>query len=82
MSIIFVHGFWSTSSDWAGVITDLQSSYGPKLRAIDMPLTSLANDVARIEKAINTATPPVLLVGHSYGGAVITQAGNNDKVKG
>lgn len=50
--------------------------------AVQIPLTSLADDVAATERAIALVRGPVLLVGHSYGGAVITEAGNDPKVVG
>ncbi len=53
-----------------------------KLRAVELPLTSLANDAERLGKMIAQEDGPVLLVGHSYGGAVISQAGNAANVKG
>ena len=55
---------------------------GLKVVAVQIPLTSLADDVAATERAIALADGPVLLVGHSYGGAVITEAGNDPKVVG
>lgn len=55
---------------------------GYQVKAVEIPLTSLADDVERTNKMINQIEGPVLLVGHSYGGAVITEAGNNEKVIG
>ncbi|BEJ11586.1 hypothetical protein CspHIS471_0200460 [Cutaneotrichosporon sp. HIS471] len=81
VSIILVHGWFGTPSHWEPTLQELRSS-GAELTAVDLPLTSLADNVTRVDQAINTAKYPVILVGHSYGGAVITQAGNHEKVKG
>lgn len=83
-SIILVHGFWGGAAHWAKVIPELEKhGWGVNnLHAVELPLTSLSDDAARLTQAIGQAKEPVWLVGHSYGGAVITEAGNNDKVKG
>ncbi len=78
-SVILVHGAWADGSSWAGVIPGL-AGQGLAVTAIQMPLTSFADDVATLRRALALATPPVVLVGHSYGGAVITEAGGGDKV--
>ncbi|UXM94372.1 alpha/beta hydrolase [Bartonella sp. HY329] len=80
-TIILVHGFWGNSLHWQHVIPLLVDK-DFEVKAIEIPLTSLADDIERTNKMINQVEGPVLLVGHSYGGAVITEAGNNEKVVG
>lgn len=80
-NILLVHGAWADGSSWAKVIPHLTAA-GLNVVAVQIPLTSLADDVAATERAIALADGPVLLVGHSYGGAVITEAGNDPKVVG
>ncbi|WP_445115865.1 alpha/beta hydrolase [Acinetobacter sp. WZC-1] len=80
-TIILVHGFWGNSLHWQHVIPLLVKE-NLNVQAVEIPLTSLADDVERTNKMINQASGPVLLVGHSYGGAVITEAGNHEKVAG
>lgn len=84
MSIILVHDFWGGAAHWTNVILELKKEgYSvDDIHAIEVPLTSLKDDADRVRAAISTAKAPVLLVGHSYGGAVITEAGTDDKVKG
>ena len=80
-TILLVHGFWGNSLHWQHIIPLLvKKNY--QVKAVEIPLTSLADDVERTNKMINQIEGPVLLVGHSYGGAVITEAGNNEKVVG
>jgi len=81
-TIILVHGFWGGAAHWGKVIPRLAKMGFTKLRAVELPLTSLANDAERLGKMIAQEDGPVLLVGHSYGGAVISQAGNAANVKG
>ncbi len=64
---------------WSKVIPLLEKR-GFRVTAVQLPLTSIADDVATVERAIVLAPGPVLLVGHSYGGIVITEAGNDSKV--
>ncbi len=78
-SAILVHGAWADGSSWAKVIPQL-TAQGLVATAIQMPLTNFADDVATLRRAIALAEPPVVLVGHSYGGAVITEAGRDEKV--
>jgi pimeloyl-ACP methyl ester carboxylesterase len=80
-NILFVHGAWANSSSWAKVLpfTDAAGLSGT---AVSLPLTSLADDVAAVKRAIELIDGPVLLVGHSYGGSVITEAGTDPKVAG
>ncbi|QWP75465.1 alpha/beta hydrolase [Lysobacter sp. K5869] len=81
-TIVLVHGFWGGAAHWAKTIVELSRKGYTDLKAVEVPLTSLADDVARTRKMIEQAPGPVLLVGHSYGGAVITEAGTHDKVVG
>jgi pimeloyl-ACP methyl ester carboxylesterase len=80
-NIVIVHGAWADGSSWCKVIPLLQAK-GLHVVAVQNPLTSLADDVAATKRAITLQDGPVLLVGHSYGGAVITEAGNDPKVVG
>jgi pimeloyl-ACP methyl ester carboxylesterase len=80
-NIVLVHGAFADGSSWSKVIT-LLNAKGFHCVAVQIPLTSLADDVATTERAIALQDGPVILVGHSYGGAVITQAGNDPKVVG
>ena len=74
-NIVIVHGAWADGSSWSKVIPLLQAK-GLHVVAVQNPLTSLADDVAATRRAIAVQDGPVLLVGHSYGGVVITEAGN------
>jgi pimeloyl-ACP methyl ester carboxylesterase len=80
-NIVIVHGAWADGSSWSKVIPLLQAK-GLHVVAVQNPLTSLADDVAATKRAIASQDGPVLLVGHSYGGVVITEAGNDPKVVG
>ncbi len=75
-----MHGAFENSSIWDAVIAILQRR-GIKVVAVQNPLTSLAADVQNTVRNIDNQDGDVVLVGHSYGGAVITEAGNDDKVK-
>lgn len=79
-TVVLVHGAFADGSSWDKVIPLLQAK-GLKVVAVQNPLTSLADDVAAAQRAIDAATGKVVLVGHSWGGTVITQAGAGDKVK-
>ncbi|GGN12461.1 alpha/beta hydrolase [Dyadobacter beijingensis] len=79
-TIILVHGAFADGSSWNKVIPILQKK-GYQTIAVQNPLTSLNDDVAFVDRAIAEAKGNVILVGHSWGGVVITQAGNNEKVK-
>src|SRR3954468_22361220 len=68
-NVVLVHGLWADASSWSGVIKLLQAQ-GYNVTAVQLPLTSLADDVARLRSALAMQTGPTLLVGHSYGGAV------------
>lgn len=78
-TVVLVHGAFADSTSWEKVIPLLQAK-GLNVVAVQSPLTSLANDVDAVKKAIDAAPGQVILVGHSWGGTVITQAGNNEKV--
>ena len=80
-TIIFVHGVWADGSCWGYQIAELQAR-GYNVISVQNPLTSLADDVAATKRAIDLTPGDIILVGHSWGGFVITQAGNNPKVKG
>jgi pimeloyl-ACP methyl ester carboxylesterase len=80
-NIVIVHGAWADGSSCSKVIPLLQAK-GLHVVAVQNPLTSLADDVAATKRAIALQYGPVLLVGHSYGGVVITEAGNDPKVVG
>ncbi|OWQ48181.1 hypothetical protein CDL60_06260 [Roseateles noduli] len=78
-SVVIVHGAFADGSDWAKVIPLLQRE-GVQVTAVQNPLSSLADDVAAARRAIDAQPGKVVLVGHSWGGTVITEAGNSDKV--
>ena len=80
-NIVLVHGSFADGSSWAKVIPALQEK-GYHISAVQIPLTSFADDVAAVNRAVALEDGPVLLVGHSYGGVVITEAGNDAKVSG
>ena len=80
-NVVIVHGAWADGSSWSKVIPLLQAK-GLHVVAVQNPLTSLADDVAATKRAIALLDGPVVLVGHSYGGVVITEAGNDPKVVG
>lgn len=81
-TIILVHGFWGGAAHWSKVIIELSRKGYGSIRAVEVPLTSLAEDAERTRKMVAQQAGPVLLVGHSYGGAVITQAGDQPNVTG
>lgn len=81
-AIILVHGFWGGAAHWGKVIVELARKGYTSIHAVEMPLTSLADDAERTRKMIAQQKGPVLLVGHSYGGAVITEAGDQPNVVG
>ncbi|MEN8320023.1 alpha/beta hydrolase [Acinetobacter junii] len=81
-TVVLVHGFWGGAAHWSKVIVELSRLGYTSLHAVEIPLTSLVEDVERTKKMIAQQEGDVLLVGHSYGGAVITEAGNHPKVIG
>jgi pimeloyl-ACP methyl ester carboxylesterase len=80
-NIVLVHGAFADGTSWAKIIPLLQAD-GYNVVAAQNPLTSLADDVAATKRIIALQNGPVILVGHSWGGAVITQAGDDPKVAG
>jgi pimeloyl-ACP methyl ester carboxylesterase len=81
-SIILVHGFWGGAAHWSKVIVALARKGHNSVMAVENPLTSLADDAERTRKMIAQQKQTVILVGHSYGGAVITEAGDQPNVAG
>ncbi|AZM47478.1 alpha/beta hydrolase [Streptomyces sp. WAC 06738] len=81
-AVVLVHGFWGGAAHWAKVIVELDRRGFTDLHAVENPLTSLADDAERTRTMIKQVDGPVLLVGHSYGGAVITEAGDLPNVAG
>jgi pimeloyl-ACP methyl ester carboxylesterase len=79
VTIVLAHGAWADGSSWQKVISGLRKA-GLKSIAAPLPLTSLAKDVAAVERTIERAAGPVLLVGHAYAGGVIGQT-HSEKVK-
>jgi pimeloyl-ACP methyl ester carboxylesterase len=80
VSIVLVHGAFVDGSGWQGVYTVLTRD-GYEVLVVQNPTISLKGDVAATRQAIAKARHPVVLVGHSYGGAVITEAGSDPKVR-
>ena len=79
VSVALVHGAWADGSSWAKIIAPLAAD-GVKVMAAPLPLTSFADDVAALDRTLERATSPVVLVGHAYAGAVIG-ATQSEKVK-
>jgi pimeloyl-ACP methyl ester carboxylesterase len=73
-NIILIHGAWADGSCWSGVI-DLLQADGYNVTAPQFPLTSLADDVARLRQVLDLQDGPSVVVGHSYGGQVMTALG-------
>jgi pimeloyl-ACP methyl ester carboxylesterase len=80
-NIVLVHGAFADGSSWSKVVAQLQAK-DYNVIAVQNPLTSFADDVAAARRAIAQMDGPVLLVGHSYGGMVISEAGKDPKVSG
>jgi pimeloyl-ACP methyl ester carboxylesterase len=80
-NIVLVHGAWADSSGWLAVF-ELLRARGYNVSVVQNPLTSFADDVAAADRVLARQEGATLLVGHSYGGAVITQAGNAANVAG
>ncbi|HYN93639.1 MAG TPA: alpha/beta hydrolase [Pilimelia sp.] len=72
-TVVLVHGAWADASSWSKVVARLHDD-GYKVAAVANPLRSLSGDAAYVRSYLETLTGPVVLVGHSYGGAVITNA--------
>jgi len=79
-NIVLVHGGFVDGSGWQSVYTILKGR-GFSVSVVQNPTISLADDVAAANRVIDAQDGPVILVGHSYGGAVISEAGNNPKVE-
>ncbi|HVE58300.1 MAG TPA: alpha/beta hydrolase [Pyrinomonadaceae bacterium] len=78
-TIVLVHGAFADGSSWSKVIPLLLAE-GFNVVAVQNPTTSLADDVAAVNRALESISEPVVLVGHSWGGVVITEAGTHEKV--
>ena len=79
-TVVLVHGAWADGSGWQGVYNLLKDDYS--VRIVQEPNLSHEGDVAATKMVIDAQSEPVILVGHSYGGAVITEAGNHPNVAG
>lgn len=79
-TVILVHGAWADGSSWQKVIPLLLKEEIPVI-AVQNPTSSLADDAAATRRIMNSIEGPIVLVGHSWGGAVITEAGSDPKVK-
>jgi pimeloyl-ACP methyl ester carboxylesterase len=75
-SVVLVHGAWADGSSWSAVIEQLQAE-GRKVTAPQFPLTSLADDVARLRQVLALQDGPTVVVGHSYGGQIMTALGTD-----
>jgi pimeloyl-ACP methyl ester carboxylesterase len=80
-NVVLVHGGWVDGSGWSQVYRGLRKD-GYNVTIVQIPTVSLADDVAATKLAISQQSGTVILVGHSYGGVVISEAGNDPKVKG
>jgi pimeloyl-ACP methyl ester carboxylesterase len=80
-NVVLVHGAFADGSGWRGVYDDL-TARGYRVTIVQNPLTSLADDVAATRRALARQDGGTILVGHSWGGVVITEAGVEEKVKG
>ena len=80
-SIVFVHGLWADGSCYSKVIPALQAE-GHQVMSAQNSLDTLEGDVAAVTRALGRVSSPAILVGHSYGGTVITAAGTDDRVAG
>lgn len=80
-NIVLVHGAWADGSGWQGVYDNLHAR-GYNVSIVQNPVTSLAADVEAVDRVLARQDGPTLLVGHSYGGVVITEAGDAPNVAG
>jgi pimeloyl-ACP methyl ester carboxylesterase len=78
-TIVLVHGAWADGSSWSRVIPLLQAK-GHRVIAVQIPLTSLEDDLAATKRIVADTAGPIVLVGHSWGGMAVTQAGDDPKV--
>jgi pimeloyl-ACP methyl ester carboxylesterase len=79
-SIVFCHGIWADGSCFNKLIPALQAA-GHEVISAQYPLNSTADDIAIVKKTLSRVSSPAILVGHSYGGQVITGAGTDDRVR-
>src|SRR5262244_2243889 len=79
-NIVLVHGANTDGSGWRGVY-DILTKHGYHVSVVQQPLTGLADDVAATKRVIDQQDGPLILVGHSYGGTIITVAGADPKVR-
>ena len=75
-NVVLVHGAWADGSSWSAVMERLQAD-GYSVTAPQFPETSLADDVARLRQVLNRQSGPTIVVGHSYGGQIMTALGND-----
>src|SRR6476659_9654070 len=75
-NVVLVHGAWADGSCWHGVIEGLQSE-GYEVIAPQFPLTSLSDDVARLRQVLARQSAPTIIIGHSYGGQIISALGTD-----
>src|SRR6202050_1313389 len=80
-SVVFAHGLWADGSGYSKVIPALQAD-GHQVVSAQNSLDTLEGDVAAVTRALGRVSSPAILVGHSYGGTVITAAGTDDRVAG
>lgn len=80
-NIVLVHGAWADGSGWRPIY-DILKKDGYNVRMVQNPLTSLKDDVAATDRVLDRMNGPSILVGHSYGGAVISEAGDHPSVAG
>jgi pimeloyl-ACP methyl ester carboxylesterase len=80
-NIVLVHGAWADGAGWKGVY-DILTGRGYKVSIVQNPTTTFAEDVAATDRVLARQDGPVILVGHSHGGAVISEAGDDEKVVG
>ncbi len=80
-SIVFCHGIWADGSSFSKVIPPLQAE-GHEVTAAQYGLDTPESDVAMVKRTLGRVRSPAILVGHSYGGSVITAAGTDDRVVG
>jgi pimeloyl-ACP methyl ester carboxylesterase len=80
-NIVLVHGAFADGSGWSDV-ADILTKEGYSVTIVQEPETSLADDVKAVQRAVAMQSGPAILVGHSYGGSVITEAGSDPKVAG
>ncbi|MBN9239078.1 MAG: alpha/beta hydrolase [Leifsonia sp.] len=80
-NVVLVHGAFADGSGWRNVYENL-TGRGYRVSVVQNPLTSFADDLAATKRVLDAQDGPSILVGHSWGGTVITEAGNHDKVAG